>query len=220
MKVAVYCRVSTDQQELEQQVAACRRYCEFKGLPVGEVFAEVGSGKSFARPRFQEMLTRLRAGEFSAVVAFRFDRLGRNSREVCLLFDELEGRGIQIHSVNESLDTSTPIGRAMRDIIVRLAQLERENIAEATKHRLQALKALGKKLGRKPMEFDVEEARELRRNRWSWAKIAERVGAKASTIRLRLQQKGAAKPDHNVEGSPAPAPVGVSCKPETPEAVV
>lgn len=154
MKVAVYCRVSTEGQELDQQVAACRRFCEFKQFELVEVFSEVGSGKNFKRERFQEMLSRARKREFDGIVCFRFDRVGRNAREVSMFFDEMETKGVLVYSVNENLDVSTPIGRAMRDIILRLAQLERENIGEATRQRLAALKNLGKRVGRPPGSKD------------------------------------------------------------------
>lgn len=148
MRVALYVRVSTDAQELEQQLAACRRFCDFKQFEVGDVFAEIGSGKTCARPRFQDMVRGLRARLFDGVVCFRFDRLGRNAREVSMFFDEMEAKGVAVFSIHENLDVTTPIGRAMRDILVRLGQLERENISEATRQRLQALKNMGKAVGR------------------------------------------------------------------------
>lgn len=147
MKVAIYCRVSTEGQELEQQIESCKKFCEYKGFEY-DLFSDIGSGKDFKRIKFLEMLDRLRKLEYSGIVIFRFDRLGRNAREVVTLFEELENKGIQVFSLNENIDTTSPIGRAVRDIIIRLAQLERENISEATRQRLQALKNLGKKLGR------------------------------------------------------------------------
>lgn len=147
MKVAIYCRVSTDEQELEQQIESCKKFCDYKNFEY-EVFDEIGSGKNFKRVKFLNMLERLRKLEFGGIVVFRFDRLGRNAREVVTLFEEFESKGIQVFSLNENLDTSTPIGKAMRHIIMVLAQLERENISEATRQRLQALKNMGKKLGR------------------------------------------------------------------------
>lgn len=144
---AVYCRVSMEEQELKQQIEACKKFCDYKGFKY-VVFSDIGSGKNMKRPQFLEMLDRIRKREFDGLVLFRFDRLGRNAREVCTLFEEFEGKGIEVYSLNENIDTSSPVGRAVRDIIVRLAQLERENISEATRQRLQALKNLGKKLGR------------------------------------------------------------------------
>jgi site-specific DNA recombinase len=147
MKVAIYCRVSTDQQELEQQIESCKKFCEYKQFEY-TLFSDIGSGKNMNRVNFLDMLKRIRSREFEGIVVFRFDRLGRNAREVVTLFEEFESKGIQVFSLNENIDTSSPVGRAIRDIIIRLAQLERENISEATKQRLQALKSLGKRLGR------------------------------------------------------------------------
>lgn len=147
MKVAIYVRVSTGKQELNQQIEACKKYCKFRGFKF-DVFSEIGSGKNMKRPEFVKMLEKIRARNYEGVVVFRFDRLGRNAREVVTLFEEFENKGIQVFSLNENIDTSSPIGRAVRDIIIRLAQLERENISEATSQRLQALKNLGRKLGR------------------------------------------------------------------------
>lgn len=147
MKVAIYCRVSTEQQELEQQIESCKKYCAFKGFEY-DIYSDTGSGKNMNRPQFLAMLERLRKMEYGGVVLFRFDRLGRNAREVVTLLEEFETKGIQVFSMNENIDTTNPIGKAVRDIIIRLAQLERENISAATKQRLTALKNMGKKLGR------------------------------------------------------------------------
>lgn len=147
MKVAIYCRVSTDEQELEQQIVSCKKFCEYKNYEY-TIFKDIGSGKNFKRKEFLDMLDKVRKREFEGIVVFRFDRIGRNAREVVTLFEEFENKGIQVFSLNENIDTTSPIGKAIRDIIIRLAQLERENISEATKQRLQALKNMGKKLGR------------------------------------------------------------------------
>jgi len=158
VKTAVYCRVSTDKQELSQQIESCRRFCEYKGFEIGKVYTDIGSGKDyFSRPGYNKMLSDLRAMKYDGVVAFRFDRLGRNAIEAVRFFEEMEKKGISIFSLNENLDTTTAIGRAVRDIIVRLAQLERESIAEATKQRLNALRNMGKKLGRPEGRGDTKQ---------------------------------------------------------------
>jgi len=149
IKVCLYCRVSTENQELQQQIDACKRFCDFKEFEIGNIYIDIGSGKDFfKRPQYNDMLKDLRAMKYNGVVVFRFDRLGRSAIECVKFFDEMESKGIEIFSLNENLDTSTAIGRAVRDIILRLAQLERESISEATKQRLTALKNMGKKLGR------------------------------------------------------------------------
>ena|SRR3990167_4462377 len=156
MKMAIYARVSTDTQDLVQQIESCKRFCEYKQYTY-DVWSDVGTSKNFKRVQFLQMLDRLRAGDYGGVVVFRFDRIGRNAREVVTLFEEFESKGIQVFSLNENIDTTSPTGRAVRDIIIRLAQLERENISDATKQRLQALKNMGKKLGRPTGSKDKEK---------------------------------------------------------------
>jgi DNA invertase Pin-like site-specific DNA recombinase len=108
------------------------------------------------------MVKELRQMRYDGVVVFRLDRLGRNSRELALLIDELENKGIKVLSLNESFDTSTAMGRAMRELIYVFAQLEREQISEATTQRLAAVKLAGKRLGQKPLsEFQVNKVKEL-----------------------------------------------------------
>lgn len=173
MRVAIYCRVSTDKQELEQQIKSCHDYCKYKEFDY-ETFSDIGSGKNMQRPDFLDMIDRIRKREFQGVVVFRFDRLGRNAREVVTLFEEFESRGIQIFSLNENIDTTNPVGRAIRDIIVRLAQLERENISAATKQRLDALKNMGKKLGR-PKGSSDKNPRDNTKYKARWKRGGKKV---------------------------------------------
>lgn len=192
MKVAVYARVSTDEQELAQQIAACENYCRAKGLEVVQVYSEVASGYKANRPQLDLLRQHLRAGLYTGVVAFRLDRLGRSSRDLVLFIEEMENRGIHIFSLHESFDTSTAIGRAMRDIIIVLAQLEREQISEATKQRLAALKASGKRLGR-PQAASKYQVRKVRSMKASGASLGEIVKAthlSRGTVRKIVQQTG------------------------------
>jgi len=147
MKVAIYCRVSTDGQELEQQKQACIKFCEFKGWQDYEVIPEIQSAGKY-RPIFRELLEKVKHGQYSHLMLFRIDRGWRSSREFIMDFDMLQARGVIIVSVMEGLDPTTPMGKAMLTVIVALAELERANISNATKDRLQALKRLGKTLGR------------------------------------------------------------------------
>lgn len=183
MKVAIYCRVSTTNQELEQQLAACKRFCEYRQFEIAATYQEKISSTK-ARPEYLRLVADLRAMKYEGVVVFRLDRLGRNSRELALLIDELESKGIRVFSINESFDTSTAIGRAMREFIFVLAQLEREQISEATIQRLRALKNLGKKLGRKPRitpELEIT-IKELRKRGLSLRKIGEQVRVSRTTV--------------------------------------
>ena len=147
MKVAIYVRVSTEEQSYEQQIEPCINFCKYKGFENTEIFKEVGSTRK-DRPVFRDMLKRVKKGEFSHVLVWKLDRAWRSSREFIMDFDMLQSRGIYVISVIEGLDPTTPIGKAMMTILVALGELERENISVATKERLQALKNMGKQLGR------------------------------------------------------------------------
>lgn len=191
MKVALYARVSTDEQELEHQIAACKRYCDYKGFEVAAIYSEKLSGAKAKRPEYLKMVAELRSCKYDGVVVFRLDRLGRNARELALLIDELENKGIKVLSVNENFDTSTAMGRAMREIVIVFAACEREQIGEATKQRLASLKAAGKKLGQKPVsDYQVSKARELAATGLSCRAIARQMNISHGTVYNIVNQKG------------------------------
>ncbi len=191
MEICIYCRVSTMDQELDQQVTACRKFCDYRGFDVAAVYSEKVSGANGKRPQYLQMVDELRNYKYDGVVVFRLDRLGRNARELALLVDELEGKGIKVFSVNESFDTSTALGRAMRELIYIFAQLEREQIGEATKQRLAAVKAMGKKLGRSPASaFQIKRVGELRTQGQSLRQIARNSSLSYGTVYNIVNQKG------------------------------
>ena len=139
--------MSTEDQSYDQQINACKKYCEIKEWNDYEIFKEVESSTK-ERPVLQHVLRESYSGRFVSIVVFRLDRAWRSSRQFIMDFDSLSSRGINVISVMEGLDPTIPIGKAMMTILVALAELERENISQATKQRLQALKNMGKKLGR------------------------------------------------------------------------
>jgi DNA invertase Pin-like site-specific DNA recombinase len=118
-----------------------------RGLNDYEIFRETESTKN-VRPVFNEVLLSAREGTFQRIVVFRLDRAWRSSRQFIMDFDNLADRGCYVVSVMEGLDPTTPMGKAMMTILIALAELERVNISQATKERLQALKNLGRTLGR------------------------------------------------------------------------
>jgi site-specific DNA recombinase len=190
MRVAIYARVSTTEQELEHQIEACRRLCEYKKFDVVEVYSEKISSTKI-RPVYLKLVKDLRDGLYDGVVVFRLDRLGRTARELSLLVEELENRGVKVLSVNENFDTSTAMGRAMREIIMIFAQLEREQISEATTQRLTALRAAGKRLGQIPLsEFQVNKVLELATQGFSCRKIAQQMQLSKSVAYNIVHRKG------------------------------
>ena len=132
-----YARVSTDEQardgvSLDQQIARIRAYATAKGLTILDVLVDDGfSGKSLDRPGLREIMRLCERGEVRNVVVVKLDRLTRRTRDLLALVDDLFlAREIELHSVSESLDTSTPHGRFVLTLFGGLAELERGQIAE------------------------------------------------------------------------------------------
>lgn len=147
MKVAIYARVSTQDQHLEQQLNPCIEECSKRGWEY-ESFTDKISGAKSSRPELDYMLQRLRKDEFNAVMVWKFDRLGRSTIHLIQLVEEFKNKGIQFIALTQGIDTSTPQGKFFLTIMAGVAELEREMIRERTQARLDMLKAKGKKLGR------------------------------------------------------------------------
>src|SRR5262249_4348076 len=110
-RVAVYARVSTNDQTCDNQLLELRRYVEARGWTANE-FVDTGvSGSEERRRALDEMTTAVRRHQVDAVVCWRLDRLGRNLRHLVLLLDEWQARGIAFVTLGEGIDTSTPAGR-------------------------------------------------------------------------------------------------------------
>ncbi|GFI48992.1 DNA-invertase hin [Lachnospiraceae bacterium] len=135
-KVAIYIRVSTlhqiDRDSLPMQRKDLIAYSELiLGIKDYDIFEDAGySGKNTDRPAFQEMMHRIRNGEFSHVLVWKIDRVSRNLLDFAEMYEELQTLRVVFVSKNEQFDTSTAIGEAMLKIILVFAELERNMTSE------------------------------------------------------------------------------------------
>ncbi len=190
MRVAIYARVSTSSQDLEQQLTACREYCHYKRFEVVQEYTDIMSGTKDSRPGLNQLKEASRKKKYAGIVVFRLDRLGRKLIDSILFQDELDRRGIEVYSVHEGLDPTTATGRLQKHLILSFAEYERDAISEATKQRLAALKAAGKKLGRKPIsKAKVRKVLELRAQGKSYRQIRDLVGLSLGKISQILGQE-------------------------------
>jgi DNA invertase Pin-like site-specific DNA recombinase len=138
-----YARVSTDDQNADLQHAALKK------AGARKVYTDDGlSGATTKRPALRRCLKALKRGD--TLTVWKMDRLGRSLRDLIAMLDDLKHRGVKFHSLTEAIDTVTPTGRAMWQMIGVLAELERSLIAERTKAGVVAARARGVKFGRKP----------------------------------------------------------------------
>lgn len=147
-RAAIYARVSTFDQQPENQLAELRRYAVARGWDVREFVDHGVSGSKERRPALDEMVKDAKRRRFDAVVVWRLDRLGRNLKHLITLIDEMQALGIAFVSLNEGIDATTPAGKLQLHILAAIAEFERARIQERVKAGLARARAQGKRLGR------------------------------------------------------------------------
>jgi DNA invertase Pin-like site-specific DNA recombinase len=148
MRCAIYARVSTLDQEPENQLQELRRYVAARGWTAVEYVDRGVSGAKDRRPSLDQVLADARRRRFDVLVCWRLDRLGRNLRHLVTLLEELQALGIAFVSLNEGIDATTPAGKLQMHILGAIAEFERARIAERVKAGLQRARAQGQRLGR------------------------------------------------------------------------
>jgi len=171
MKVIAYIRVSTDEQDrsglgLESQVEKIEAYCKLYDLDLIETFKDAASGKNMSkREGLLQALEVLRNGDAQGLIVAKLDRLTRSVRDLGYLLGEYFESKYSLIIVTEQIDTRTPTGRLIANILGSVGQWERETIAQRTADALQAKRARGEKCGGDvPYGFDADDAGLLTEN--------------------------------------------------------
>jgi DNA invertase Pin-like site-specific DNA recombinase len=158
MKAAIYARVSTVDQEPENQLQELRRYIDARNWTAVEYVDRGVSGAKERRPELDRLIADARRRRFDVLVCWRLDRLGRNLKHLITLLDDLAALGVGFVSLAEGIDATTPAGRLQMQILGAIAEFERERIRERVLAGLARAKAQGKRLGRpriRPVTVDV-----------------------------------------------------------------
>jgi len=145
MKVAVYCRVSTQDQDSSKQEKICRSYCESRDWEIYKVYKDTISGAAESRPMFNELLKDMRHYKFHIVMVTKLDRMGRSLKHLISLLDEFKTKKVEFAAVTQSIDTSSSIGRLQWQILGAFAEYERSIISERTKEGLRFAENVGKR---------------------------------------------------------------------------
>jgi len=146
MRIAIYCRVSTDEQTTENQKIRLEEYAQRQGWTYTTIEETESSRKT--RPKKAELLNQLRRKEYDGVLIWKLDRWARSSQELSLEIEELHQKGIIFISISDNIDLSTATGKLQFQILSAFAEFERNLIRERVMEGLHRAKHQGKVLGR------------------------------------------------------------------------
>lgn len=180
-----YARVSTSDQHTDSQTEA------LLGAGAEKIFEEKRSGGRWDRPELQKMLDQLRAGD--VVLVWKLDRLSRSLLDLLRVIARLDELGVGFRSLTESVDTTTPAGRMLLQMIGAFAEFERSMIRERTREGLKSARKRGR-IGGRPKALSAEQTAEAKRMIQSGAKtkaeIARLFDVHPSTISRLLPADG------------------------------
>ncbi len=157
MKAAIYVRVSTLDQNLDNQLDDLHKYVRQRGWGDAVVYSDRVSGAKDRRPGLDDLLKAARRRHIDVVVCWRLDRLGRSLRHLLDVLQEFEALGVGFISLHEGLDVTTPAGRLQMHMLGAFAEFERSRIAERVRAGLDRARRQGKRLGRPPRRITPRE---------------------------------------------------------------
>ena len=175
MKVAIYVRVSTQDQSLDLQKSELARFAKARGWKVQHVYEDKATGTNDNRPHLKELMRAAHAREFDVLLIWKLDRLFRSIKGLVTTVQDLQALGIAFVSLKDQIDLSTPSGRLMLHILGAFGEFEASLIRERVVAGLAEAKRKGVQLGR-PRDIDAAKVQALHRKGQSMAAIAREVG--------------------------------------------
>src|SRR5215471_1264602 len=184
-RAAIYCRVSTrgHGQTTDTQAVALREYAARRDFQIVDEYRDEGiSGAKDHRPELDRMMSDARKRRFDAVLVARFDRFARSTKHLVLALEEFQALGIDFISLNESIDTSTPMGRMVFTVIAAVAELERSIIKERVQAGVERARKQGRRLGRPRTCVSESKVRQLAADGLSLRQIADHIGTSHTKV--------------------------------------
>jgi len=194
-RVAIYARVSTDGQSCENQLAELRAVASRNGWVVVDEYVDQGVSGAKGRdrrPAFDALLTAAVRRDFDVVMAWSVDRLGRSLQHLIGFLGEIHAKGVDLYLHQQGLDTSTPAGKAMFQMLGVFSEFERAMIRDRVKSGLARAREQGRVGGRPRVPTKVTQAiLDKRTAGMSIRKIATEIGVGVSTVQRTLKVQAA-----------------------------
>jgi putative DNA-invertase from lambdoid prophage Rac len=186
-QVAIYCRVSTDDQSCERQERDLRAFAKRAGHEIVAVFRETASGAKNDRAERKKVMALAQARKIDAIFVTELSRWGRSTQDLVQTLDDLHSWKVSVLAqTGLSFDLSTASGKLMRTIMAGLAEFERDLIRERVKSGLAAAKArgvvLGRQEGQRPSEKKAKKVLKLHEEGLSYRLIGRNVGLSKNTV--------------------------------------
>ncbi len=185
LKVAIYARVSTQDQNCEMQLREMREYLGRRGWKADGEYVDAGlSGAKTNRPQLDRLMKDARIRRFDAVVVWKLDRWGRSLAHLVQSVQELSSLGIRFVAITQNIDTdeSNPMSRLLLHLMGAFAEFERELIRDRVKAGVDNARKSGRQLGRPRTVFRRDEAIALRTEGLTWRAIAEKIDVPLATL--------------------------------------
>ena len=186
-QVAIYCRVSTDDQSCERQERDLRAFAKRAGHKIVGVFKETASGAHNDRVERKKVMELARAHKIGAILVTELSRWGRSTQDLVQTLDDLHGWKVSVLAqTGLSFDLSTASGKLMRTIMAGLAEFERDLIRDRVMSGLQAARArgvvLGRKVGQRPSDKKATRVLAMHKEGLSYRLIGRNVGLSKNTV--------------------------------------
>ena len=186
-QVAIYCRVSTDDQSCERQERDLRAFARRAGHHIVGVFKETASGARNDRVERKKVIALAQAREIDAILVTELSRWGRSTQDLVQTLDDLHGWKVSVLAqTGLSFDLSTASGKLMRTIMAGLAEVERDLIRDRVKSGLAAAKArgvaLGRQVGQRPSDKKAKRVLVMHRDGLSYRLIGRNLGLSKNTV--------------------------------------
>jgi DNA invertase Pin-like site-specific DNA recombinase len=194
-RAAIYVRVSTDKQTLENQLRELRQIAQRRGWQVVEEYHDAGISGAKGRdqrPGLDQMLKDASRRKFDVVMAWAIDRLGRSLIDLLGTIQSLEACGVDLYLDQQSIDTTTPAGRLMFQMTGAFAEFERSMIRQRVRAGLRRAIEQGKQLGRPRIDLATERRIQSHlRKGMGILKVASEVGVGTGTVqRIKEEMSG------------------------------
>ncbi len=182
-KVAIYGRVSTSEQNVDNQVIELKKYCENRGLEIFDIYLDKGvSGSKESRPEFNRMMLDASKRKFNLLLVWKLDRLSRSLKHLLNTLDTLQTLNISFICYSDNIDTTTPAGKLMFHMVGAFAEFERELIRERVKLGLSRARSKGVKLGRPKLKVNKYKILQMKNSGYTVRQIAKELGISIGSV--------------------------------------